>query len=139
MTLKVQLQNYAGTSTYYLTAEVVEHAVTRLPVQAPLPDKGMIFLDLGLGQEQISIRGVADSTADKLLYRTAARDWYDDITVAGWKDGTGMTKLILNSSETYLGGVKSLNFRQESGKLEAVADQGWEFDLVFLVFRKSDE
>lgn len=137
MTLKVQLQNYAGTSTYYLTAEVVEHALTRLPVQAPLPDKGVIFLDLGLGQEQISIRGIVDSTADKLLYRTAARDWYDDIT--DWKAGTGMTKLILNSSETYLGGVKSLNFRQESGKLDAVADQGWEFDLVFLVFRKSDE
>jgi hypothetical protein len=136
MALSVQLKRSTGT-TYYLTAEVVEHSVVRLPVQAALPEKNMIVIDLGIVQEQINIRGVVDSAGTKLSYRAAARDWYGDIT--DWRLGTGMPQLIINSSETYYGAIKSLNFRQEAAKLETVTDQGWEFDLVFLVFKKSDE
>lgn len=133
MSLLIKLSNgLAGGSRieYDVPAENVSHSGNRLPTQAGLPEKGVIFLDLGVSLEQITVTGVCDETNSptKSELRDAFDDWYGNMD---FDVETGYVELTLSATETYKGGIKSYNFRQEAAK-----ESFWSFNFVFLVKSK---
>ena len=127
MALDVTLSNYSGGTTYSLSAETVEHEVSRMPIASALPAGGVILLDLGLYLETITVTGTCveyDSVVanpDKIKLRAGAVSWYTNI-----KDH-GYSVLRLNSYESYTGVIKAFHFRQEA------AEDPLSFSLVFQV------
>jgi len=133
MALIVKLNNgLAGGSEieYDIPAENVSQSGSRLPIQAGLPEKGIIFLDLGISLEQITVTGVCDEVTSptKSELRDAFNDWYGNMD---FEAETGYVELTLSATETYLGGIKSYSFRQEAAKIDR-----WSFNFVFLVKEK---
>lgn len=130
MALSVKLNNgLSGGSEveYSIICETIEHSMIRTATQAGLPAEYVFVLDLGMQIEMITITGVCDNSISptKSELRTVAKTWYSNIN---YSDNSGMPELTLASGETYIGVIKSVSFRQESGK-----EDRWEFSLIFMV------
>lgn len=124
---------------YYLKAESASHSITRFAIQTPLPHDPatagpnvaqVIIVDLGMGREEWTIQGIVDTASgagfpSKSQLEFAARNWFglgvEDTGLAILTVGTG-------SYDSYLGSIKSLDFRWE-----AAMEDRWQFTLSFLV------
>ena len=137
-TLSITLSKSGGTgSPLSLKADHVEHQIARYPAQVGLPsepnkDSNIFMLDLGMKVEQISCSGLVDvapndGTSSKSQLETAARQWW-----AYGDAGTDFAKMSIDSSNSYYGAIKQVNFQQD-GALE----DRWKFDLIFLVFKQA--
>jgi len=132
MSLLIIFERSTGTPTYNLKAHTCEHAGTRMPTQAGLPDKEVMLLDLGINVEQITVSGTVDTNPTKAELRDACADWYADISVdKTTKAITGYAKLTVGPSEAYYGEIKQYSFRLEEAK-----EDRQEFSFVFLVSSK---
>ena len=108
-------------------ASNIEHSGTRPgAIAAALPAEEMLFLDLGSALEKIIVTGVCDyvTAPTKLQLREAFKNWYDNAA-------NNMTKLTLNDTETYLGGIQTFSFRQEEAK-----EDRWNWSFAFVVHSK---
>jgi hypothetical protein len=124
-------------SPYSLLAETVSHSFSRFPAQAGLPKttanpsyNPVLLLDLGICIEQISIEGIVNTTAlnagdpTKAQLESVMRGWFIATSVTP----NQMTKLTINSTQSYYGAFKSATFSQQ-----AAQEDRWSFSLIFLV------
>jgi hypothetical protein len=108
-----------------------------MPTQAPLPGNtdystNVYTIDIGQSLEQISIRGVVNTTStgagdpSKANLETVARTW--------WEYGdtpANLAVLQIVTGQSYRGHIKQLSFVQEGAK-----EDRWEFTLDFIVREK---
>ena len=136
MALNVSIQK-SGV-IYQLQVDTLEHIFTRMPSQAGLPaenteDPTVILLDLGICVEQISLRGIVNTTSkggndpSKVNLEIVARTWFESTT-----EYSQMVKLTISSGQSYYGAIRSATFRQ----MGALEDR-WEYEILFLCAQKA--
>ena len=128
MSLNVQISK--NSTTYALKAEEVSHDFSRMPSQIGLPsvtgsDPYVFSLDLGICIEQITVRGIVDSSGDLTKYdlENVVRTWWD----YGDTSST-LCKLQIATGSVYYGHIKNMSFKQ----MGALEDR-WQFSFNFLV------
>lgn len=138
MALTVTLDNNRAAPNdcvWTLKADSVEHAGQRPgAIAAALPAEYVLFLDLGMNIERITVAGTCESGAvagvcgtgnpSKLDLRAIFKDWYENAT-------SNMIKLTLNANETYSGGIQNYSFHQEAAK-----EDRWTYSFTFVVYAK---
>ena len=136
MSLNVSIQK-DGT-VYQLQVDTLEHMFTRMPTQAGMPaenteDPTVILLDFGIVVEQISLRGIVNTTStggndpSKAHLEAVTRTWFESTT-----EYSEMAKLTISSGQSYYGAIRSATFRQ----MGALEDR-WEYEILFLVAQKT--
>jgi len=136
MALSVILTHPDGSPAYSIMVDFLEHGLIRLPTQVAFPgglEEGefpeIFYLDLGMMTEQITVRGTIDAitTPTKANLRDAAALWYKE----SLEESPTYIKLTVGTGESYYGGFKTMEFRQEAAK-----EDRWNFSFMFLVKEK---
>lgn len=123
MSLSVKLENDTTHVSYFLKASDWQFSYSRTITSVPLPGGTVFQMDLSMTQPSIKVSGTCDMTGTGGSGGIARKDDFD--TVLTWYSDTIL--LYENSSKSYAGKIRSINFRR---------DPAWDyftFDLEFLV------
>ena len=139
--LSIKLSKPSSGVYYYLKADTIEHSITRIPIQSPLPSEqdatspNVYGMDLNMCIQQITINGLIDEVADLTTHNPSKYDleavavtWTHQDLTTDYKNAINVTI----GSEVFYCAVKNLTFRKSGG-----LEDRWEYGLILLHYSGS--